>query len=165
MKAAAAIAEHSDWQEALATILDQTSASERQGQADDLIFLFASGAFAGEFPELLQAVLKATGAATVAGCSGWGVIGPSREIEGVPAISMQTFALQGASLHSVHISQSDIEEEHDAAEWRTALGVEPVDVNAWFVFADPFYDRPGSAPPHSLRCLSRKAGGRGPGLR
>jgi small ligand-binding sensory domain FIST len=138
MMATAAIAQKSSWKEALADAISQIAARAEEQKETDLALFFASGAYAADFPDLLAAVQERAGGALVAGCSGWGIIGPSREMEGIPALALMEFPLPGARLHAVHISQLDLEDDRPPEMWREALGVGPEDVNAWLLFADPF---------------------------
>ncbi len=84
---------------------------------------------------MLAAVRWMTGARTVIGCSGSGIIGPGREIEDEPAISLQLFSLPGADLTTVHISQEDLVSDDEA--WLADLPP-ATSTNAWLIFSDPF---------------------------
>jgi small ligand-binding sensory domain FIST len=138
MNAFATVVQRTDWREAVDDLLKQLAEAKDGGMQFDAAFLFASAAYSHAFSDLITAVQEGTGAATLIGCSGWGVIGPSRELEGVPALSVMAFPLPGATLHAAHISQSDIESGQSNETWRAALGVPQGAVNAWFIFADPF---------------------------
>lgn len=134
MKAEAAINTGADWR----TVLEEMQSRFSLPTSDetvDLALLFASDAYAREFDELVRAVRWMTGARIVVGCSGSGIIGPGREVEDEPAISLQLFSLPGASLNTVHLSQYNI--TGDDETWREKLP-KPADVGAWLVFADPF---------------------------
>lgn len=134
MKAEAAINTGSDWR----TVLEQMQAKltlPTSSDDVDLVLLFASDAYANDFHDLLAAVRWMTGAKTVIGCSGSGIIGPGREIEDEPAIALQLFSLPGASLKAVHLTQHDLSNEDD--EWLVRLPTS-FETNAWLVFSDPF---------------------------
>jgi small ligand-binding sensory domain FIST len=138
MRAAAAIAQGPAWQDALAQLareLERVTAGEDEIH---LALLFASPQYQDGFASLVEEARKLTGARTLAGCSGQGIIGMDREIEGEPAISLMTLALPGADLRSFHLSQEDIERNHTAEDWHRSTGVAPTEVNAWLIFADPF---------------------------
>ncbi|MGQ0550731.1 MAG: FIST signal transduction protein [Armatimonadota bacterium] len=143
MTAASGISRQPRWRDALAEALAQMSgfhAAQAVGRdgAADLCFLFASHAYAGDFGVLLADTADATGARCIVGCSGQGVIGAGREIEGEPALSLLALRLPGAVLCPVRVTQQDIERCKGLDDWRALTGVTPDDVNAWFLFADPF---------------------------
>ncbi len=76
MQAAAAVTQHEDWREALADALAKIASLRARNATIDLALLFASHAYAPEFPELVARTCQATGARVLVGCSGQGVIGP-----------------------------------------------------------------------------------------
>jgi small ligand-binding sensory domain FIST len=138
MRAQAAIARDASWERALDEVLRQTSGViESSGQAD-LVFLFASAAYAHDFLALVRRAREATGARVLVGCSGQGIVGPEREIEGEPAISLLALSLPGAVLRPVLINQRTIESCEEPGDWSDVTGVERDAVNGWFLFADPF---------------------------
>ena len=128
-----AIAEDEDWERALQKVLEQACDIPA-----DVAFLFASEAYAEHFSEMVRWVRKETGAATLVGCSGQGIIGSAQELEGVPALSLLTLALPRAKLHAVHFTQEMIEDCASPHTWHQQLGITPDEVNAWLIFADPF---------------------------
>lgn len=135
MNAASGISQRADWRDALAEALAQTGPL-RGGEAD-LLFLFASAAYAGDFDQLLAEAAAATRARVLIGCSGQGVIGLAREIEDEPALSLLALRLPGAVLRPAHITQADLERYQRPEQWHTLTGI-PQSVNALLLFADPF---------------------------
>lgn len=135
MNAASGISQRADWRDALAEALAQTGPL-RGGEAD-LLFLFASAAYAGDFDQLLAEAAAATRARVLIGCSGQGVIGLAREIENEPALSLLALRLPGAVLRPAHITQADLERYQRPEQWHTLTGI-PQSVNALLLFADPF---------------------------
>ncbi|HLY66783.1 MAG TPA: FIST N-terminal domain-containing protein, partial [Chloroflexota bacterium] len=135
---AAAIVRDKDWQEALEGAIREAGMAEDAATADLALF-FASDEYAEHLPAMVRRVQSATGAAVVAGCSGQGIIGPEREIEGEAALSLLALPLLGATLRGCHISQSDLEQTGSAEGWHALTGVGPEEVNAWLLFADPFH--------------------------
>lgn len=135
MNAASGISQRADWRDALAEALAQTGPL-RGGEAD-LLFLFASAAYAGDFDQLLAEAAAATRARVLIGCSGQGVIGLAREIEDEPALSLLALRLPGAVLRPAHITQADLERYPRPEQWHTLTGI-PQSVNALLLFADPF---------------------------
>jgi small ligand-binding sensory domain FIST len=137
MRAAAAIGEQGTWEAALAQALSRMSLGSGEGAAD-VVFLFAGPAYADGFPDLVASVRRRTGARVLLGCSGQGVIGPSREIEGQPALSLLAFSLPDAVLRPVRITQDTLERCRRAEDWHEVTGVRPDELTAWILFADPF---------------------------
>ncbi len=138
MQAAAAITQHEDWREALADALAKIAPFPAGDATTDLALLFASHAYAPEFPELVARTREATGARVLVGCSGQGVIGPGREIEGEAALTLLVLSLPAARLTPLHTTQQDLERLETPESWRRYIGVAPDDVNAWLLLADPF---------------------------
>ena len=134
MRAEAAIAAGNDWRSVLESMQPGLS-MPTSDETVDLVLLFASDAYADEFKDMLAAVRWMTGAKTVIGCSGSGIIGPGREIEDEPAIALQIFSLPGVELHTTHITQPDVSGEND--EWQRRLPAAS-GISAWLMFADPF---------------------------
>ena len=127
MRAKAAISHERDWRAALDEVLAATDLGDTP---TDLALLFASAAYTPNFDELVSHARAATGARHLAGCSGQGIIGPEREIEGEPALSLLRLSLPDVKLKVGHLSR-----ESDAG---MVMGVPLEDVNAWLVLADPY---------------------------
>jgi small ligand-binding sensory domain FIST len=136
--AASAITRSVDWEEALEGAIQEASSSGETAPAD-LALLFASADYGEHLPAMVRRVQSATGAAIVAGCTGQGIIGPEREIEGEPAVSLMSLPLPGATLRACHITQDHLDQAHEPGFWHHHTGVSPDDANAWFIFADPFH--------------------------
>ena len=107
MKAAAAIGRNPDWREALTEVVTRVTADVEDA---DLAVLFASAGYAQEFPELIEHAHLALRSRVLIGCSGQGVIGPSTEIEGEPALALLAVSLPGALLETRHISQAELQQ-------------------------------------------------------
>ena len=135
MKAAAAIAQHRDWGEALAEALAQASIGE---EPVDLAVLFASAEYAPGFSEMTAQAQQALKARVLIGCSGQGIIGPSKEVEGEPALSILALSLPEAVLTPLHLTQGDLEACESAEDTRRLTEVPQGEARAWFLFADPF---------------------------
>ena len=134
MKASAAIATGADWREALAGLEAELGDLSSEGDID-LALLFASAAYVSDFDQLLAEVRRLTGARVLLGCSGNGIIGPGREIEGEPALALQVFSLPGADLRTMRLDMADLDDAN--SDWfRNAPPAEGTD--AWLVFSDPF---------------------------
>jgi len=134
--AAAAIADTPHWDQALGRALGEVG--DTLTAQPDLVLLFAAPAYAQMFSYMAAVTQERTGAAIVIGCSGQGVIGPGREVEERPALSVLAASLPGARLHAVHISQATVAGDGTPEAWHALTGVDPEDVNAWLIFSDPF---------------------------
>ncbi len=154
--AGAGIALHGDWRQALAQAIERArtqlddatvpldEASEQPPV--DLALLFASAHYADDFPDIVTAARSAAHARLLVGCSGAGVIGPKREIEQQPALSVLLLRLPGVHLTPRYITQdrldaADAEDGHSAefaASLQAALGPDAGAARAWLLFADPF---------------------------
>jgi small ligand-binding sensory domain FIST len=134
--AVATICEAARWDQALGAALSE--AGDVLKTTPDLVLLFASPAYAAAFPHMAAVALDRTGAGVLIGCSGQGVIGPAREIEDRPALSLLAVSMPGGSLRAVHLTQPWVAASESAEDWHRLTGVTPDDVNAWMIFADPF---------------------------
>ncbi|GHO69050.1 hypothetical protein KSD_26870 [Ktedonobacter sp. SOSP1-85] len=122
------------WDQALFQALAQTCDIQA-----DVALLFASGEYEEHFPEMLRIIKKETGASIVLGCSGQGIIGTGMELEDVPALSLMTMSLPGATLHATRLPPDIVEMFNTPEELRTLLDVPLDDVNGWLLFLDPFH--------------------------
>ena len=138
MNATAAIAETSSWQDALADVIERMEASGSRPETPDLAVVFASTDFRSDFPDLLAEVRRITGCRYLIGCSGAGIIGPRREIEGQPALSLLLLELPGVELRPARLTQAHLEEATSPDQWVSLTGVRPDQVNGWLLFADPY---------------------------
>src|SRR5437870_243518 len=134
MKSIAAIEEGRSWADALAAIgLDDAATAP----APDLALFFANP----EYPDLELLVAEAyrrTAASVLIGCSGQGIIGPDREIEGEPALSLLNLDLPGTDLRPKHIEMDDLAPLRTPADWHAWFGITPDQVNAWLLLVDPY---------------------------
>ena len=109
--AQAAIARDPNWERALDEVLSQTAGIVEESGRADLVFLFASAAYARDFPALVRRAREATNARVLVGCSGQGIVGPGSEVENEPAVSLLALSLPGVVLHAVLINQQMLEAE------------------------------------------------------
>jgi len=137
MRTSAALAQHPDWREALADLIGQIPFRSGEDEVH-LALLFASSEYRDDFPDLVARAHQLTGARLLVGCSGQGVIGASREVEGEPALALLAFSLPGAELTAVHLTQEDLESCRTPQDWHRLTGVAPEGISAWLLFADPF---------------------------
>lgn len=133
MQSTAAIDESPRWAEALAGIgLDENS----RAPAPDLALFFATPGYS-EAERLVAETYQRSGASVLFGCSGGGIIGTGREIEGRRAVSILNLSLPGTQLHPMYVEMEDLAALRTPEDWRRWAAL-PGPVNAWIVFADPF---------------------------
>src|SRR3989442_3952511 len=136
MRTGAAIARHPDWRDALADLIGQIPLLSGEHEVH-LAPLFGGAESRLEFPDLVARACQLPWARLLVGCSGQGVIGAGREIEGEPALALLAFSLPGAELTAVHLTQEDLELCHAPQDWHRLTGVAP-GASVWLLFADPF---------------------------
>ena len=161
MRAEAAVATGNTWREALDGVVAQLPMLQAVGVGEpsgtiagateahsgaaateqvDLALLFVHSAFTNDMEAIVAEARRVTGARTLIGCSGQGIIGPGREIEREAAISLQTFSLPGIELWPVRLTD-DIVTDRDAAElWSKESNISRYMVTSWLAFAEPYFD-------------------------
>ncbi|HEY3116818.1 MAG TPA: FIST N-terminal domain-containing protein, partial [Chloroflexota bacterium] len=134
IESTAAIDENAHWVDALTGI---GLGDEARAPAPDLALFFASPLYP-DLPNLVDQAFRRSAASVMVGCSGHGVIGLSREVEGGPALSLLNLMLPGTELYPKHIEQEEVAGLRSPAQWREWLGAPADRVNACLVFSDPF---------------------------
>jgi small ligand-binding sensory domain FIST len=132
----AAISHLPRWNDALDEVLAATT-DDAIANAD-LGLLFASYHHQSGYQALLERVRERAGVKMLVGCSGQGVIGPAREVEGEPAVSLLLAQLPGVQLQSTHVTQPTISASQGGESLIASLGMPPATANAFLVLADPF---------------------------
>lgn len=158
MRWASAIATPSYLDDAVVEAAEVLSA-ELGGAAPDLVVAFVSSEHADHFGRVSTALGEQFPDAHVVGCSGGGVIGAGREIEGEPALSLTAAVLPGVELSTTHLGP-------DPDTW----AVRAPDASEVVVLADPF-SIPGddliawldSRFPDGTKIGGLASGGAGPG--
>ena len=137
MKAEAAIATGTTASEVVDALIAQLPMLNG-GPEVDLAFLFTSDAYASDLPAVMPALKQRTGAKVLLGCSGQGLIGPGKEEEQLPAMSLQVLSLPGAVLTPLRLDAEEVGGPDAADLIRERLGEQVLDINAMFLFVDPF---------------------------
>ena len=97
-----------DWRRALGVALDGALAP-LDGEAPDLLVLFAGAAYRQDYPRLLAEAADRTRATEVAGCSASGVIAGAREVEQEAAVAALALRLPSGALLSVrHVASDEV---------------------------------------------------------
>ena len=101
-------------------------------------FLFLSAHWLRQINEVLDLVRLHGRVPLLIGSVGGGLIGVGREAEGAAGMSLLLLGLGDAKLTAVRISNEQIEESTGPAYWQMESGVDPDQVDAWIVLANPF---------------------------
>ncbi|MGC4191350.1 MAG: FIST N-terminal domain-containing protein [Thermomicrobiales bacterium] len=130
-----AMAEHLDWRVALDRAVRETM--KGASGPPDLVVVFASSAWAADYPQLIAELRASTCAATIVGCSASGAIGNGCEAENAPAISLLAGWMPFAVLQPVRLTQEHLAVLDEPDTWESLGDVDPA-VRAWLVFSEPF---------------------------
>lgn len=103
----------------------------------DLALLFVSSHFASAFEDVAARVREAHPSALLVGCSGGGIIGDAKEVEGRPAVSLTLARLPGVHLAPLHIR--DVPD--DPAELTRGLAIPEGADPSFIVLPDPLTSR------------------------
>jgi small ligand-binding sensory domain FIST len=132
-KAQAVLIQSPDWQ----VVVQKASTQLASFGQIDLLLVFTSATYEDNLPKLIQGLYKESGATTLMGCSGHGVIGEEREIEQTPAVALLALALPGARLKPVHLTQAVLCQTN-VSGLPALTGTNGLEVNAWLFLGDPF---------------------------
>jgi small ligand-binding sensory domain FIST len=110
MQWASAISREADSGAALAELTAGVRAG-LGGNEPHLLFLFASADRLASSPSLGADARRAFGDATLVGCTGAGVIGDRREVEGASAVSLTAGHIPGAEVEALHLDALPVDDE------------------------------------------------------
>src|SRR3954452_20298435 len=131
MRAGGGLGIATDWRAALQAALE-SALVPLQGEAPDLLFLFASAAYERDYTELLTAAMEASRTTELAGCSASAVIGGTRELEKEPGVAALALTLaRGALLNVRHVAADDV-------QGAGLAGISSDQCHGLVVLADPF---------------------------
>lgn len=114
------------------------SLAEQLGHPANLGLIFMTPHLFPDASAVLEIVRVHARVPLLAGCSGASLIANQREIEDTPGIALALYALPGAQLKGVHLTQSQIEESNGGAYWYVETGVGSEQTHGWLAFVDPF---------------------------
>lgn len=134
VQAGAAAAAHEEWRVALETVARQVLAG--RDTAPDVIVLFASSAWADDYPDLVREACTRTGARCLVGSSARGVLAGVANFESEPSLAMLALWLPGVTLTPVRLHQSMLDQLDYPGELASLPA--PTDTNGWLVLADPY---------------------------
>ena len=137
MKWASAISESENVEKAVSECAE--SIKSIVGNSPDLVFVFPSFNFSGQFKDISNALSKHFENSVIMGCSGNGVIGAGREVEHTPGFAMCAAELPEVEITPFHISDSDLPDGDDPPnKWENVLGVSSESRPNFVLLADPF---------------------------
>lgn len=100
--------------------------------------VFLSPRFTPHAAGVLEIVRLSARVSLLAGCSGMSLIVGSQELEENPGLVVGLYALPGARLTGVRLTQAQVETANDGTFWQTTTGVAAGTCGGWLAFADPF---------------------------
>jgi small ligand-binding sensory domain FIST len=109
------------------------------GANASLGFLFVTQEWRSQIEDTLELVRLHGHVPQLVGCSGWGIIGKSREVEDEPGFSLILLSLPGGSHTVTQIDENAASESAGSAFWHTLTGIMPGDVNSWIILANPYF--------------------------
>jgi len=133
-KAQAVLVQNPEWQVAVQSVTAQLA----DFGPVDLLVVFAGAAYRAFYTEIVQELYHKSGAKVLVGCSGQGIIGQEQEIEKQAALSVLALELPGAELRPVVIT-NEILQNSSVVSLPEQFGIQPNEVNAWVLLADPFH--------------------------
>jgi small ligand-binding sensory domain FIST len=109
-----------------------------EGDRVDLALVFATSHYAEEAHALLERVRDALSPRVLVGCSGEGVIGPEREVEGEQAVAVVAAHLPDVDLRSFDLVPAEILQAAESPlELKKVVHV-PKETRAFILLGDPF---------------------------
>jgi small ligand-binding sensory domain FIST len=171
MRWASAISEHDALPHAVETAAAQISRA-LDGIAPSLVLAFVSPHHQAAYENLPREVARAFPGAILIGCTGGGVIGAGREIEGARAVSLIAAALPGVTISAFHLDTHELLPAGSTREeWSKLIGLPATAKDPQFiVLPDPFTFDAGAFLlgldqifPASKKIGGLASGGRAPG--
>jgi small ligand-binding sensory domain FIST len=101
------------------------------GTAPDLLFAFASPDIEPDLAGLPARLMSEFPGSKLIGCTGGGVIGGGREVEGKPALSLTGAVLPGVKATTFHLGPNP-------DDWPAAVGIDPDAIPHFVVLPEPF---------------------------
>lgn len=109
----------------------------RLGGKADCAFAFVSQDYHEHLEDFSELVQLFGHVPQVFGCSGTGLVGSKVELEGESGFSLLMLYLPDTQIRPFTFTQAQIEESGGPAFWQMESGLEPGEIDAWIVLADP----------------------------
>ncbi|MBI4313713.1 MAG: FIST C-terminal domain-containing protein [Candidatus Omnitrophica bacterium] len=126
----------SDPVQATKSVAEQVAGQLKDSPAD-AAFWFASPLYKADWGAHVRHIRQALGSPLLIGCTGGGIIGPDRELEGAPAMSLVAAHLPRVKLHPFSIKPDDLEQT-EAGFWIEKLGVADTEQPIGILLPEPF---------------------------
>jgi small ligand-binding sensory domain FIST len=113
----------------------------------DLGVVFASSAFASDYPRLIPLILEKLPIPVLIGCSGAGIVGMNAEgkvveSEGNVALSLSVASLPGVEVHPFKIFSKELPDPDSSPDtWIDTVGVDPEKQPHFILLAEPFLSK------------------------
>lgn len=120
------------------TVLEQATQPFGNQTAPDLGVIFVTTEFEDKLGDAAAAIQSRTGAKCLIGCTAEGVIGPEREHERVPAVSLWLGHLPGASVQPIRATQDEIAGAITGEDWSSLLRTTHGETGNVILIGDPF---------------------------
>ncbi len=139
MKWASAISDHGDLVTALEACAEKVAAELGPDAPVSLAMVFASASYSDATYAVPRILGERFPGAMVLGCSGAGVIGAAREIEGPAAVALTVGYLPGVEAKPFHVISDELPSPDAPPDaWSELLGVSPEEKPHFLVLMDPF---------------------------
>jgi small ligand-binding sensory domain FIST len=112
---------------------------EEMGTNASLGFLFVTQEWRPQIEDTLELIRLHGHVPQLVGCSGWGVIGRKREVEGEPGFSLLLLSLPAGSFTVTQIDENAALESPGPDFWHTSTGVAPSEARSWIILANPYF--------------------------
>lgn len=137
MQFTSALSRQAETEAAVQEVLNSV-APQLPDQQAHLSFVFASSHHLKNFPRLLHTMQERLSTHILIGCTGGGVIGDRREVEGRPALALMAGHLPDVTITAFHLEQPELEEEWPESYWHNRFGVTSADEPIFVLLPDPF---------------------------
>lgn len=132
-----------EFRAALSTLTDSRAAvsqlkAELEGFDADIVLLFVSQHHQQNFEALATDLRDRINTRNILGCTAAGVIGPSREMEETPSISVWAAKLPGVRVLPFVIDQGDVESFESEEDWHERVGAAADSKPGLIILPDPF---------------------------
>ncbi len=137
MRFASSITSATNARKAVEELLEPIDSRVTPGMVD-LVVLFTTGDFSADLVDVIDRISEYCGNAVLLGCSAAGTIGPGKELERVPSMSLLAASLPGVEIRPFHLTQQDLERISSPLDWERIVGASPESNPTFVALGDPF---------------------------
>src|SRR5665811_286286 len=128
----------SSWKLAVDLVVADLLGHESPQRSPDVLLVFASDHWADHFGEMLSDLRARTGATSILGGSGSGIVGDGKEHECVPALSCLALWLPDVRVDLIRLHQESLPLLEAPETWHETTGVDADGVSGIILLADPY---------------------------